>query len=60
MKDYKQQQKHKYWCFNGYRIDEMEQAMSHKIIAMYQEDEYSKKLANYHSIVKILFDQIIK
>ena len=28
------------------------------VIAIYQEDKYSKKLANYHSIVKILFDQI--
>ena len=29
VKDYKQQHKHKYWCFKEYRIDEMEQAMSH-------------------------------
>ena len=43
MKGYKQQQKHKYWCFKEYRIDKMEQAMSHKIIAMYQEDEDFKR-----------------
>ena len=28
------------------------------VIAMYQEDKYFEKLANYRFIVKILFDQI--